>query len=122
VLQAARKHLGHIKVQEITRSDVESLVRVLMSRGRSHRTIVRTLGAVRQVLTYGITEGAVAVNVAASVKAPRKGHQATTALKTEQRPRSSGSPSNWTSSARWPTRTNGQRRGGSPCAGSDAPR
>ena len=33
-----------------------------------------TLGAIKQILAYGISEGCLAVNVAASVKAPRKQH------------------------------------------------
>jgi len=36
--------------------------------------MVVTLGAIRQVLAYGISSGVVAVNVAASVKPPRKPH------------------------------------------------
>ena len=55
-------------------SDVEGIIRTMLARGLSHRAIVYTLGTVRQVLAYGITEGAVSVNVAASVKAPRKAH------------------------------------------------
>jgi integrase len=40
----------------------------------SHRAIVYTLGTVRQVLDYGISSGLLSINVAASVKAPRKQH------------------------------------------------
>jgi integrase len=35
---------------------------------------VYTLGAIKQVLGYGISSGLIAVNVAASVKPPRKQH------------------------------------------------
>lgn len=41
-------------------------------KGVSHRTIVFTLGAVRQVLAYGVAEGLLPVNVADGVRAPRK--------------------------------------------------
>jgi integrase len=41
--------------------------------------MVVTLGAIRQVLAYGISSGVVAVNVAASVKPPRKPHSDATA-------------------------------------------
>jgi site-specific recombinase XerC len=74
-LKDARKALGRIRVQNIARSDIERTVRSLKDdHGLSHRSVVYALGAIKQVLAYGITEGVVAVNVAASVKAPRKQH------------------------------------------------
>jgi integrase len=73
-LKAARARLGRTKVQDVTRSDIESLIRCLRERELSHRSIVVALGAIRQVLSYGISEGLIAINVAASVKAPRKQH------------------------------------------------
>lgn len=74
-LKDARKQLGRAKVQEIARSDIERVIRSLRDdHGLSHRSIVYSLGTIKQVLDYGITEGVVAVNVAASVKAPRKQH------------------------------------------------
>jgi integrase len=74
VLKAARAQLGQARVQDLTRSDIESVIRSIRDRGLSHRSMVYTLGAIRQVLAYGITEGSIAINVAASVKAPRKQH------------------------------------------------
>lgn len=41
-------------------------------RGVGDRTIVVTLGTVRQVLAYAVAEGLIATNPAAGVKAPRK--------------------------------------------------
>jgi integrase len=38
----------------------------------SHRSITYPLGAIRQVLAYGISAGLLSVNVSASVRAPRK--------------------------------------------------
>jgi integrase len=73
-LKAARAQLGQIKVQDITRSDVESVIRSIRDRGLSHRSMVVALGAIRQVLAYGIPEGLIAINVATSVKVPRKQH------------------------------------------------
>ena len=43
--------------------DVERVIASLRDRGMSHRTIVYTLGAIRQVLAYGMTEGLIAINV-----------------------------------------------------------
>jgi integrase len=73
-LKIARAQLGRIKVQDIARSDVERVVRAVQDRGLSHRSVVVTLGRIKQVLGYGISEGVVAVNVASSVKPPRKQH------------------------------------------------
>jgi site-specific recombinase XerC len=62
-------------VQDLTRFAIERLIKHLWEdQGLSHRSVSFTLGVIKQVLSYGITEGAVAVNVAASVKAPRKQH------------------------------------------------
>jgi site-specific recombinase XerC len=74
-LKDARKALGRTRVQDLARSDIERTIRSLKdNHGLSHRSIVYTLGTIKQVLAYGITEGVVSVNVAASVKAPRKQH------------------------------------------------
>jgi integrase len=73
-LKIARSLLGRMKVQDIARSDVERVVRAVQDRGLSHRSVVVTLGRIKQVLSYGISEGVVAVNVASSVKRPRKQH------------------------------------------------
>jgi site-specific recombinase XerC len=57
------------------RSHIERLVKSLREdRGLSHRTAIYTLGAIRQVLAYGISSGLIAVNVATHVKVPRKQH------------------------------------------------
>ena len=74
VLKPARAQLGQARVQYLNRSDIETMIRTLRDRGLSHRTVVYTLGAIRQVLAYGISAGLIATNVAASVKAPRKQH------------------------------------------------
>ena len=74
VLKAPRAQLGGAKVQDITRSDIEKVIRTLQDRKLSHRAIVYTLGAIRQVLAYGISSGLLSINVAASVKPPRKQH------------------------------------------------
>jgi Phage integrase, N-terminal SAM-like domain len=74
VLKAVRDQLGREKVQDLTRTDIENVIKQLEQRELSHRAIVYTLGSVRQVLAYGISSGLLSVNVAASVKAPRKQH------------------------------------------------
>jgi integrase len=50
------------------------VIGALQDRKLSHRAIVYTLGTIRQVLAYGISSGLLSVNVAASVKPPRKQH------------------------------------------------
>ena len=75
VLKPVRAQLGTAKVQDLTRSRIEAVIRSLRDdRGLSHRSLVYTLGAIKQILNYGITEGCLAINVASSVKAPRKQH------------------------------------------------
>jgi site-specific recombinase XerC len=73
-LKVPRAQLGQIKAQDLNRTDVEKVIRKFEERGVSHRTIGSMLGAVRQVLNYGIDAGLLSVNVAASVKTPRKQH------------------------------------------------
>jgi site-specific recombinase XerC len=73
-LKAPREQLGQARVQDLDRSHIEKVIHSLQDRNLSHRAIVYTLGAVRQVLAYGISSGLLSVNVAASVKAPRKQH------------------------------------------------
>lgn len=78
VLKPVRNRIGTRKAQALTRSDIEALVSWLAStagrsgHGVSHRTIVFTLGAVRQVLAFGVAEGLLPTNVASGVRAPRK--------------------------------------------------
>ena len=70
-----RARLGRVRVQDLARSDIERVIRALREeRGLSHRSVVYTLGAIRQVLAYGIAENVLATNVASSVRAPRKQH------------------------------------------------
>jgi integrase len=71
-LKTARKQLGQIKAQDLNRTDIEKLIKHLQDQGLSHRSITYPLGAIRQVLAYGISAGLFSVNVAVSVKAPRK--------------------------------------------------
>lgn len=78
VLKPVRGRIGHRKAQDLRRADVEALVSRLATdggqrgKGLSQRSIVYTLGAVRQVLGYGVAEGLLSTNVAAGVKAPRR--------------------------------------------------
>jgi integrase len=81
VLKPARLRIGHRKVQDLTRSDVDGLVSWLASeggmrgKGLSRVSVVYTLGRVHQVLAYAVAEGLVLANVAEGVKAPRKRHE-----------------------------------------------
>lgn len=79
VLTPVRARLGHRRVQDLRRADIEALVSWLVSpeggqrgRGLSHRSLVFTLGALRQALRFAVSEGLIASNPAADVKAPRK--------------------------------------------------
>jgi integrase len=73
-LKPARAQLGQLRVQDVTRSDVEKVIRSIRERGLSHRSSIVAVNAIRQVLAYGITEGLISINVASSVKAPRRQH------------------------------------------------
>lgn len=79
-LKPVRARIGQRRAQHLRRSDIEALVSALAAGGGksgaplAHRTVVVTLGTVRQVLAYGVSEAAVSVNVARDVKAPRKRH------------------------------------------------
>jgi integrase len=78
VLKVVKARLGAMKVQDVRRSDLDALVTWLDTeggkggRGVSHRTIVLTLGTVRQVFDYAVSEGMIPVNPALGVKAPRR--------------------------------------------------
>lgn len=88
-LKPVRAMVASRRAQDLRRSDVEAVVAELAASGgrrhkggdgqvftspASHRTVVVTLGTIRQVLAYGVSEGVVAVNVAREVKAPRRRH------------------------------------------------
>ena len=77
VLRGVRDDLGAKAVQDLARWDIEQAISAQVAGGVGHRGIVYTLGAVRQVLAYGVAEGLLAANVATSVKAPRKAHSDT---------------------------------------------
>lgn len=72
VLRPVVARLGHRRAQSLTRQDIESLVTALTADGRSQRTIQYTLGALRLVLAYGISDGVLTSNVAKDVRAPRR--------------------------------------------------
>ncbi|MCB0913635.1 MAG: tyrosine-type recombinase/integrase [Propionibacteriaceae bacterium] len=78
VLKPVRARIGHRKAQSLHRADVEELVSWLATeggqrgKGLAQRSIVYTLGAVSQVLAYGVAEGLLSSNPAAGVKPPRK--------------------------------------------------
>jgi site-specific recombinase XerC len=73
-LKTARERLGQVKAQDLNRTDIEKLIQHLQERGVSHSSIGHTLGAVKPALDYGISAGLLSLNVATSVKAPRKQH------------------------------------------------
>jgi hypothetical protein len=110
-LKTARSLLGRMRVRDIARSDIERVVRAVQDRGLSHRSVQTTLGRIKQVLAYGITEGVVAVNVASSVNP----HGSSTALpRPTPGPRMSHGPKRSSSSSgQWPTWMSGLPYGGS---------
>jgi len=78
VLKPVRGRLGERRAQDLRRSDIEALVSWRAGdggqrgKGLSQRSIVLTLGAVRQLLAHGVAEGLLPVNVAVGVRAPRR--------------------------------------------------
>lgn len=69
--------IGARRVANLTKSDVERLLATLANEGGkakrplSHRSIVYSLGTLRQVFDYGIDEGWIKVNPAATAKVPK---------------------------------------------------
>lgn len=78
VLKPVLSAHGGRRVQSITRADIERWVGGwrtsggVRGRGISHRSIVYTLGTVRQVLALGVAQGVITRNPAEGVKPPRK--------------------------------------------------
>ncbi len=78
VLDPICAHIGDRHVQSLTRDDIEALVEWMgteggaRGRGWSQRSCVYSLGALRQVLAYGLSKGTLATNPAEGVKAPRR--------------------------------------------------
>ncbi|MBW1639570.1 site-specific integrase [Microbacterium resistens] len=77
-LALPRRELGHIRLQKLTRADVEALVRK-MSReggrkgnGRSPRTITLMLDILGKALKEAVREGLIGSNVVDRVRKPRK--------------------------------------------------
>jgi Phage integrase, N-terminal SAM-like domain len=74
VLKPVRTEMGHLKVQDLSRTHIEKLIKTFQQRGLSHRSIVYSLGTIKQVLAYGVSTGLLSINAAASVKTPRRQH------------------------------------------------
>lgn len=78
VLKCVHARIGDRPTRDLTREDLDQLVEWLKTsgglrgKGLSQRSVVYTLGAVRQVLEHGVQTGALPSNVAAHVKAPRR--------------------------------------------------
>lgn len=77
-LKPVRARIGKRTVQSLTRGDFDTVVQQLITEGGlrgvplSRRSVVYSLGAVKQVMQYAVTEGLLVVNPAASVRPPRK--------------------------------------------------
>lgn len=80
VLKLVHRRLGSRAVQSLTRRDIEELCQWLDTEagakgtGVSQRTSVYALGALRQVLRYGVSTGLLRANPAADVKVRRRTH------------------------------------------------
>ena len=78
VLGPVLERLGDRRAQTITRRDIDALMEALETKGGkrgkplSHRTQVYALGALRQVLAYGVSVGVLSTNPAVDVKPRRK--------------------------------------------------
>lgn len=79
-LHAPLLHLGDLPAREVSPGDVETALRTLTTVGGkwgrplSHRSIVYGLGALRQAYAYGLREGWVKANPAATARPPRAQH------------------------------------------------
>lgn len=80
-LDAPLRHIGDRIARDLIADDVEALLRVLATkggkwrRGLSHRSIVYSLGTLRQVFAYGVRRGWLTTNPAVGVKPPQAAHQ-----------------------------------------------
>lgn len=72
VLRPVVAWLGSRKAQSLTRRDIEAVVDRLVAEGRSQRTIVYTLSALRQALQFGVSDGVLNNNPAKDVRPPRR--------------------------------------------------
>lgn len=78
VLRPVRARLGAMKVQDVRRSDVDTFVSWLITeggkagKGVSHRTVVLTIGTLRQAFSYAVAEGMIPASPVEGVKAPRR--------------------------------------------------
>lgn len=79
-LDAPLRHIGDQIARDLIADDVETLLRVLATRGGkwrrglSHRSIVYSLGTLRQVFAYGVRRSWLPMNPAAGVKPPQQAH------------------------------------------------
>lgn len=80
-LHAPLLHLGDAVARDVTPGQVEAMLRALATVGGkwgrplSHRSIVYSLGSLRQAFTYGIREGWLTSNPATFVRPPRAQHR-----------------------------------------------
>jgi integrase len=65
---------GRVPVASITSADVSTWVGRLVADGARPATAARYLGVFRRLLAFAVQDGRIAVNVAATVKAPTAGH------------------------------------------------
>lgn len=69
--------IGNQRVADVTKGDIERLLATLANEGGkakrplSHRSIVYSLGTLRQVFAYGVDEGWIKANPAATAKVPK---------------------------------------------------
>jgi len=84
VLVAVRRRIGHLRIQDVRRSDVEALVTWATAEGSrgglplSHRTVCLMLGTFKQLCAYAVAEGLVASSPRDGQAAPQDtgGHPA----------------------------------------------
>lgn len=69
-LDAFRAHLGN-ELLQATRKDVEGYLKARLDGGTSKATVARSLAAIRGFYRYASEEGVIALNPAASVRAPK---------------------------------------------------
>lgn len=79
-LMHPRKAFGRKRVQDITDDDVENLVRDMVTKGKSKRTVSKMLGTLRSVLDLAMRKNVLRVNPAQDVPAQGKAARVRDAL------------------------------------------
>lgn len=70
-LERAKDHFGRMLVSDITSSDIEEYIKDFAKADRSRKVVTTQLQIIRQIMSFGVLRGYIAVNPAREVKPPR---------------------------------------------------